>query len=410
MNFGIDIDMLTETSDLEGFVYINNYEDLNKLKEQGLITSVEYYLDDIPSLNNINSNVMDSFRDSNGHVWGFPLTNTNIITYRSYNEDWLSSGGFSIPKDIESFSEYAKYIAKEDPDGNGIMDSYILGYSKYSALQDFADIFRAFGCYVDGADVVVYNPHKGKYENAILNENFINAISFIKWLKDNAFIIDLDNNMGEKIHLASTYGSHNRNSNVVFGFYLEGDNKEFLIKEKYYPICLAVLCKTENIANKTESILKIALSGEGALDLSFGEKDKVYTDQISHYSIDATYSEGFIGIYSNLDENGGRLKPIVENDKTESINAYYNMMQSRKAANELLGQYFGTSKMYYHQEDTATNELRYLNYTASGIALLTINDILENKSLIDEAIYSYRHTAERSGWIQVLEGINLAYR
>jgi putative aldouronate transport system substrate-binding protein len=101
---------------------------------------------------------LESVRYSDGALYGIPARDGGgCVTY--VRKDWLDRLGLAIPTDWESFVEVLRAFTYDDPDGNGVDDTY--GYTDvHAASEDWynravfldahAEIYYRDGGWVDG--------------------------------------------------------------------------------------------------------------------------------------------------------------------------------------------------------------------------------------------------------------------
>lgn len=66
----------------------------------------------------------DAVRDSNGSTYVIPRSTILREDYMTLRSDWLETLGKDIPETIEDWREYYKAVVANDPDGNGVNDTY----------------------------------------------------------------------------------------------------------------------------------------------------------------------------------------------------------------------------------------------------------------------------------------------
>ena len=119
----------------------------------------------------------------NGGIYAVPTAPQKYVIPRYYNKTYLDILGIDVPTDINSFIDYLRN-AKNLMEGEGILLPMFVQQRKY--FQSTADIFRAFGTYVNSAinSTVSYNPNSKSYEDAVFSENIEEALSFIRTIQD----------------------------------------------------------------------------------------------------------------------------------------------------------------------------------------------------------------------------------
>lgn len=418
----IDIQEFIKKHETDGLVYITDFEILNQLKDAHLLLPVDSYIDGLRWLGNPNPETLDAFSDSSGNMWAVPLTENILSGFRIFDKDMLEAAGTDVPQTIQELFEYAKVVAREDFDGNGLNDTYLFEFilngrfhlfegSEY-AISSFDDIFRAFGCYGSPEEPIQYNPHNNKFENFVNKENFVEAMTFIKLLFDENLIIE-KKPMEMKYNTASTYSmqSISMYRNNEYSFYILGPNDKYLIREKYQCLAMAVLTNTIDPKAKLTNFLDLAVGNpDGYVDLIYGFENKNYEDRITYYSLLGDYMDilnrANIDIYVNI---GGinKIKPVYHGDNytvAEKIKARYeedNQIKEELSAN------FGGGMSYYVPFDRVRLEIEELNAHLYNDTAMLFRNILYEDAVISAAVDDYiAATDARYEWIDNLELIN----
>lgn len=231
----------SEFMDLREFSKTDNSGMLYNISKQDVaLLSLTEFISDIRDEINIYKypeDVSKLITSINDEVWILPTYHEKNYYYRTYDAKLLEELQFKIPTTIEEFYSLAKEINIYNKNNNE--NIYIMSFTNKDIMKSFADIFLAYGCYVN-ADIingrfssVAYNPHSNEFEHIIDNENLIEALKFIKLLYDEELIYyDENNNIAnEDIKVASYYGEstiHSFQEND-YGFFLEGTSNQFLI-------------------------------------------------------------------------------------------------------------------------------------------------------------------------------------
>lgn len=115
-------------------------------------------------------------------LWGIPRASYFYPPVLTIRTDWLKNVGKEMPTNIEEFCDVMEAFTKDDPDGNGIDDTYGMGML-LSNPDTFAFIFNAYGVsfsygnYVDG-QVVPY----------LLSDKFPEIIEVFRNLYSNGYM------------------------------------------------------------------------------------------------------------------------------------------------------------------------------------------------------------------------------
>lgn len=110
-------------------------------------------------------------------VW--PTTANHILVVR---KDWLDALGLDVPTDLEAFKEVLLAFVNDDPDGNGVKDTYGINAS-FIAGQMLANMFGVAPPYM--------SPYLEDGELVFDDDRVMASFEFKKWLFDNG-IIDKD--------------------------------------------------------------------------------------------------------------------------------------------------------------------------------------------------------------------------
>ncbi|WNS43164.1 ABC transporter substrate-binding protein [Paenibacillus sp. MMS20-IR301] len=190
------LDMLLAQGEIPDLFRIRQPQDLLKYQQQGLLAEIPEEL-----LNQNAPNLMKAIKDNapayqdygriNGRIYGIPVINpTNI--YRIpvvYRQDWLNKLGLPVPETLQDFETMIYAFANDDPDGNGIKDTY--GLSR----EGMNVVFGAFGQIVF-ADQLYFGVKDQKLVIGALEPEMKEALQYLrKWYQDG--IIDPEFVTGE---------------------------------------------------------------------------------------------------------------------------------------------------------------------------------------------------------------------
>jgi|GEM_PF-844483 len=142
-----------------GYLY-----DLTDLYEEYASDAVKSYREAYPDC--FQGNTFD------GRLRGFPAITDNFhhAVFLWIRDDWLEKSGKDVPKTVDEMVELARIFTEEDPDGNGIDDTY--GFALQSQLYNTAagsinGLISAFGVPTRGQGFF-YRGEDGKITNSII--------------------------------------------------------------------------------------------------------------------------------------------------------------------------------------------------------------------------------------------------
>jgi len=136
----------------------------------------------------------------NGEIYAIPYMGDIYADFTTiYRQDWLDALGMAVPATMDEYVDVAIAMAKNDPDGNGINDTY--AFSSHDGFRDtrqFHHIFRAYGCLpgiwmnVDGKITCCDVMPGAKEALKVINKLFVEGAI------DPEFITDDEQVLGEK--------------------------------------------------------------------------------------------------------------------------------------------------------------------------------------------------------------------
>ena len=131
---------------------------LNDLVKQGLVAKLdpEMVKENMPNYMKWAEKYRDILTDDplnlysvDGEVYAIPDAKVDLGRFclMAYRQDWLDHLGLQAPETLDEFTEVMKAFTFNDPDGNGVDDTY--GYIGITGNADwaFSPIFAAFGTY-----------------------------------------------------------------------------------------------------------------------------------------------------------------------------------------------------------------------------------------------------------------------
>ncbi|UPK47665.1 extracellular solute-binding protein [Paenibacillus pabuli] len=190
------LDMKLAQGNIPDLFRIRQPQDLLKYQQQGVLAEIP-----VETLNTYAPNLMRIIHEQapayqkagviDGKYYGIPVINpTNI--YRTpvvYRQDWLDKLGLTVPQTLAEFEKVIYAFTYNDPDGNGIQDTYGLSNEGMNV------VFGAFGQIVF-ADQLYFGTKDGKKVIGALEPEMKEALAYLnKWYKDG--VIDSEFVTGE---------------------------------------------------------------------------------------------------------------------------------------------------------------------------------------------------------------------
>lgn len=153
-------------------VFEGNQPSIVQAVRAGAFWEVGAYLDDYPNL----KASRDEIRDTNISIDGkiYALYDPEFIARTGFNirQDWLDNLGLDIPTSIDELYEVLRAFTYDDPDGNGVDDTFGVAALSYSSVL----IPEEFGA-PNG-----YKVEEGKFTPAFETDEFREAMKFSRRL------------------------------------------------------------------------------------------------------------------------------------------------------------------------------------------------------------------------------------
>lgn len=410
---GLDDNDLWKKSKNGGLVFIRDFYTFGNLVKSGLIVPVNEYIKNIPEFAVLEDKMLEQFTWDDS-IWAFPFYHDYSLNVRAYNGDWLEKYEKGIPKTLDEFTEYAEYVRDNDPDGNGIADTYAQVYRYNGLFSEFMDVFNAYGCYpLSTRFPISFNPDNKKLEVCVFSEGYVKAMTFIKFLVDEGYAkassTQGSNISKQEYKCASSYnydyGELGECTSMEAGYYLLGENEKNLVRVLYYPYSFAVLDGTEDPESMIRKLLvPLSEKPDNYIDFYCGIEGKSYlvTDDYFVYS----YQRPTIDIRTGINIRDVSRKPMINEEdmnRAESSILYTEITREfRDGVKDLID----TDLVYTTNSYTFSDELRLLNSRISELTEELNRDILTGQKMIMEAITEYRSRLEEYGIIDDVEELN----
>lgn len=166
-------------------IFQASIQDIEDLKAAGLLADMT----DV--LNAVGGNVLEETKDvlqevsvNQDGIYMIPNTNLGYATNVCIRTDWLENLGLEMPTDLESFAAVMHAFTYDDPDGDGVDNTYGYAMCFDSLASDGgpvgANLFGAFGI-PKGKNILLED---GTVTTWVKHPKFLDAIKYIKGLID----------------------------------------------------------------------------------------------------------------------------------------------------------------------------------------------------------------------------------
>ncbi len=193
-NLGVDINLTlgsTEwkqqlalyitSGDIPDMVGYMDYQTFRTYAEEGVFLDLTDYLDEYT---NIAPYVADQTAapeavwqrlSVDGRIYGIPYMSGAPTKYVNViRKDWLDKLGLEMPTTLEELTEVMRAFAKNDPDGNGVNDTY--GYD----AQNFLHLTSFFGAFGATTQEDYFLGEDGKIVTNVISQSYRNALAYVR--------------------------------------------------------------------------------------------------------------------------------------------------------------------------------------------------------------------------------------
>ncbi len=203
------VNLLMTSDSVDGLVGVFGSSEILNYKDMGVIVPFDEYLADNETWNSM-PEAMQELYVFDGEMWGLPAGFTTNLFTRTIRKDWLDNLGMEAPTNVDELYDMAYAFTYDDPDGNGVDDTYGLTASGTWNLQD---IFQAFDARLvnGGGSSIVYDPAENCWIDSMLKPGMVECLTYLnkmyeEGLLDPELFTNSGSNMREKFW-AGEYGS-----------------------------------------------------------------------------------------------------------------------------------------------------------------------------------------------------------
>lgn len=181
------VELMIAGNELKGLVNVFGTSDVLNAIYNGTIEPLDDYLKDNETWNALPDNIKNTYK-IDGKIWALPFAYSPRSFTRSIRKDWLDKLNLAVPTTVEEFYEVAKAFTEQDPDGNGVKDTYGLTGTEDGWI--FQDIFQAFGARLapHGGLSIGWQPETNTFEDNMLKPEMKEALQFMRDLYSNGYL------------------------------------------------------------------------------------------------------------------------------------------------------------------------------------------------------------------------------
>lgn len=419
---GLNINEIENSGKSGGLVYCESFSLLNELIDSGLILSVNEILASVDFYSVMEKNIILQYVDMNGKAWALPLSDTIRYLYkpRYYDKGILDMLTIDTPTTIDDLY----YLALSLKEINDISDYeshiYLSDFKMASILNDFEDVFKAFGCVPYYGMAIAYNPIKSVFENCILNEGFVEAVAFIKMLYDDGLIIDITNppngntggnaGNGSYTTVSTTTGTDGYDFNRwVLSHYISGVNTDMLIQNYTTQAYIAVLKNTQNPKQVVQDFIDLIASNKNSwLDFQCGIEGESYSETPDCFYnktivVDGKTTTKNLSIQVKFESLGFNSKPLLPD--TISFDAFNeHKLWAKENIEEASA--INDNVVYTVPLEIYDNRVLQGGFQLQPLIIEMFNNILNENVSIEDAIEQYTLGIKKLGIYELVDTLN----
>ena len=137
-NYGDRVRQRMATDDMPDLVHFGADIHARQWAEEGLLLELTDLIDQYPNMaaNHSKEQLGDCDFFGDGRIWGLPKANSYDRWGFLINKKWLDAVGLDAPTTVEEFVEVCRAFTFNDPDGNGMDDTYGVSFGADANSMD----------------------------------------------------------------------------------------------------------------------------------------------------------------------------------------------------------------------------------------------------------------------------------
>ena len=169
------LNMMIAADDVPDIIRFQGYDHFQYI-DSGALLDLTPYLDQYPNMYNAMPKEAWDMVTVEGHIYTIP--NYNVPGKYSYyvRQDWLENLGLEAPKTLEDLRKVLIAFTYDDPDQDGVDDTYGLSIHEIITGMEVTPFMPIFGAY--GVQPNRYYEVDGVAYNPVLTENYKKALEF----------------------------------------------------------------------------------------------------------------------------------------------------------------------------------------------------------------------------------------
>ena len=179
-NYTEVINLAVAAQDLDGIVQLFTPQIVKEWKGDDLIYPLTDFLADNETFNTTFQNSWKETYSFDGELWAIAQggDGTPSMFARSIRGDWLDALGLKRPETVWDLYEASYKFTYNDPDGNGVDDTFGMTSRTTWLMQD---LFQAFDARLNhvGSALPIWNPNTNVWEDSMIKSEMVDCLTLL---------------------------------------------------------------------------------------------------------------------------------------------------------------------------------------------------------------------------------------
>ena len=178
-NFNQQLALMVSGGDIPDIIWMD-YDPYVTYAQEGLFADITDLVGNYPELMEyVDTNGMGQYcwdrMTIDGAIYGVPTRSVNPTMYTAaIRQDWLDNKGLAVPTNLDELTEVLRVFTEEDPDGNGMNDTYGVCCT---GLDYMSVLFGAFGA---TSMMDYFLNEDGTVTTNVISDEYKAALKYIK--------------------------------------------------------------------------------------------------------------------------------------------------------------------------------------------------------------------------------------
>ena len=187
-DYATKLGALVGAGEVPDIIYLTSISTVQKYIDGGILANVYDVMNAVAP--NVVAEVKDILYDvpvnKEGEVYMIPYMEKDKMQSLAIRTDWLDNLGMEMPTNLEEYKEVLRAFTEDDPNQNGIDDTYGLEFNLDTVgVRAFQHVFGAYGIPASNSSTgVTIQLEDGTISTWVKHPRFIEAMTYIRSLVD----------------------------------------------------------------------------------------------------------------------------------------------------------------------------------------------------------------------------------